>query len=104
MYRDEKMKQKIQIKENEVIDKNKRYPNLTTVLMVEDFLKDKRDMPIKIADIKKNLPRQVMHQTLTLILEYLWRSGKIIYGPRGIQWIYSESEHLKKMFENTLEV
>lgn len=82
----------------------KRYPNLNTVLMVEDFLKKRRDLPIKIADIKKQLPRQVMHQTLILILEYLWRSGKIIYGPKGIQWIYSEPEHLKKMFEKTLEI
>jgi len=45
-----------------------------------------------------------MHQTLKVILEYLWYSGKIIYGPKGIQWIYAESEHLKKMFKDTLEM
>ncbi len=84
--------------------KTKRYPNLLTVLMVEGFLRKHRDKPIKIADIKKNLPKQIMHQTLMVILEYLWRSGKIIYGPRGIQWIYSSQEHLKKMLENSLEV
>ena len=93
---------------NELIEKEdhkiRRYPNLNTVLMVEDFLKENRDMPIKIADLKKRLPKQIMHQTLQVILEYLFRSGKIIYGPKGIQWIYSEPEHLKKMMENSLEI
>ena len=84
--------------------KDKRYPNLTTIIMVEDFLKEHRDMPIQIPKLKKELPKQVMHQTLKVILEYLWRSGKIIYGPRGVQWIYSEPEHLRIMKENTLEI
>jgi hypothetical protein len=100
--------QTVEFTETEMIKKEDhkttRYPNLNTVLMVEDFLKEHRDMPMKIADIKKQLPKQVMHQTLQVILEYLWKSGKIIYGPRGIQWIYSEPQHLKKMFEDTLEV
>jgi len=86
------------------IKTEKRYPNLLTVLMVEDFLKKHRDTPMKISEIKAKLPRQVMHQTLNIILQYLWKSGKIIYGPKGIQWIYQESEHLRKMFENSLEV
>ena len=81
-----------------------RYPNLNTVLMVEEFLKKHRDLPMKISEIKNKLPKQIMHQTLKIILEYLWASGKIIYGPKGIQWIYSEPAHLKKMIENSLEV
>ena len=93
---------------NEMIEKKdhkiKRYPNLITVLMVEDFLKKNRDMPIKIAELKQRLPKQVMHQTLKITLEYLFRSGKIIYGPKGVQWIYAEPEHLRKMMENTLEI
>ena len=96
------------LKETELVqkedDKVRRYPNLNTVLMVEDFLKAHRDVPLKISEIKKQLPKQVMHETLKVILEYLWRSGKIIYGPKGVQWIYSESEHLRKMLEDTLEV
>lgn len=84
--------------------KIRRYPNLNTVLMVEDFLKEHRDIPIKLAALRQRLPKQVMHQTLKIILEYLWQSGKIIYGPKGVQWIYSEPEHLKKMMHNTLEV
>ena len=61
-------------------------------------------MPIKITELKKQIPNQIMQQTLMIILEYLWKSGKVIYGPRGIQWIYSEPEHLRKMLEGSLEV
>lgn len=100
--------QKLQFTKTEMIEKKNhktaRYPNLNTVLMVEDFLKEHRDIPMKISEIKEKLPKQVMHQTLKIILEYLFRSGKIVYGPRGVQWIYSEPEHLKKMLENTLEI
>ena len=100
--------QEIKFTKTEMLEKEgrniKRYPNLNTVLMVEDFLERNRDMPILFPELKKKLPKQIMHQTLNLILEYLWRSGKIIYGPRGIQWIYSEPEHLKKMLEDSLEV
>ena len=98
---------KIMFNQTEMIEKDrkiKRYPNLSTVLMVENFLKKHRGAPMKISDIKRRLPKQVMHQTLIVIFEYLWRSGKIIYGPKGIQWIYSEPEHLAKMLENSLEV
>jgi hypothetical protein len=98
----------MQLTKQEIIEKKdkqiKRYPNLSTVLMVEDFLKQHRDIPMKISEIKAKLSKQVMHQTLKIILEYLFRSGKIIYGPKGVQWIYSEPEHIKKMMENSLEI
>ena len=99
---------KLEFTKTEIIEKRKhkilRYPNLNTVLMVEDFLKKHKDMPIKLSELRKRLPNQVMHQTLKVILEYLWKSGKIIYGPKGVQWIYSEPAHLRKMMEDTLEV
>ena len=100
--------QKLKFTKTEVIEerdkKIKRYPNLNTVLMVEDFLKKHRDIPIKIPELKRKLKKQVMHQTLKVILQYLWESGKIIYGPKGVQWIYSEPEHLKKMLEDSVKV
>jgi len=99
---------KLQFTNTELIEREdhhtRRYPNLSTVMMVEDFLKKHRDTPLKLSEIRAKLPKQVMHQTLKLILEYLFRSGKIIYGPKGVQWIYSEPEHLKKMLENSLEI
>jgi len=100
--------QKIKFTKTEMIEKKGkktfRYPNLNTVLMVEDFLKAHRDLPIKLSDLRKQLPKQIMHQTLKIILEYLWKSGKIIYGPKGVQWIYSEPKHLRQMMEDALEV
>lgn len=102
------MTTKLKITKTELIEKKgrkiKRYPNLNTVLMVEDFLKEHQDIPMKVSEIKKQLPKQIMHQTLILILEYLWKGGKIIYGPRGVQWIYTEPHYLKKMLEGGLEV
>lgn len=98
----------MQITDSEIIEENdgksKRYPNLNTVLMVENILKKNKEIPIKISELKKKLPKKIMHQTLIIILEYLWRSGKIIYGPKGVQWIYSEPEHLRKMMDNSIEV
>src|SRR3989338_6239793 len=99
---------KLKINKTEIVEKSeddvKRYPNLNTVLMVEDFLKGHRDMPVKFSELKRKLPKQVMHQTLRIILEYLFRSGKILYGPRGVQWVYSEPEHIRKMMEGSLEI
>lgn len=98
------MQQLVHRQKSEMDVKVLRYPNLSTILMVENFLKKHRDVPISLAQLKVKLPKQIMHQTLKVILNYLWRSGKIIYGPRGIQWIYSEPEHLKSMMEDTLEI
>ena len=81
-----------------------RWPNLNTVLMVEDFLRGNRAEPILVKDLRVGLPKQVMASTLDVILEYLWRSGKIIYGPKGVQWIFVQPEHLTKMMEDSLEV
>lgn len=100
--------QTLKLTKTELIEKKgnkiKRYPNLSTVLMVEDFLEKHRDVPAKISELRNSLPKQVMHQTLKIILEYLWISGKIIYGPRGIQWIYSRPQHLKAMMQDSLEI
>ena len=100
--------QKLNLTKKEIIEKRdyktKRYPNLNTVLMVEDFLKKHRDIPIKMSELRKKLPKQVMHPTLKIILDYLQMSGKIILGTKGIQWIYAEQEHLRKMMERGLEI
>ncbi len=69
-------------------------PNLNTVLMVEETLK-KSDL-ISLAELKRKLPRKVMHQTLLTILDYLQLSGKIIISIKGILWIFNESPKLKK--------
>jgi hypothetical protein len=88
----------------QIIKQKTRSPNLTTILMIENTLKKNRDLPMTLPQLKSKLPKQVMHQTLKVILEYLFNSGKIIYGPKGIQWIFSKPEHLQKMLKNSAEI
>ncbi len=71
------------------------YPNLKTVLMVEEILKS-AEGTMSREELKQKLPKKIMHQTLNVILEYLEDSGKIIDGHKGILWIYNPSKKLEK--------
>jgi len=62
-------------------------PNLNTVLMVENTLKNSKESVVKIAELKKILPKQVNHNTLMIILDYLEKSNKILVTLKGISWI-----------------
>jgi hypothetical protein len=79
------------------------YPNLKTVLMVEDVLKNS-DVVLYRENLKKILPIKIMHQTLNLILKYLEDSGKILDGRKGILWIYNDSSKLKKAIDEGMEL
>ena len=67
---------KIKFAETEITEQTnneiKRYPTLKTVMMVEDYIKNHRDIPIKLPELKRKLPKQIMHQTLKVILEYFF--------------------------------
>ena len=76
--------------------KLKHAPNLNTVLMVEETLKEMDDSIIKISELKKNLPRQVNHRAIMAILEYLEMSNKIVVSIKGITWIHIPNPKLKK--------
>ena len=79
------------------------YPSLKTVLMVEETLKKSNNL-LRREELKRKLPKKIMHQTLNIILEYLEESGKIIDGRKGILWIYNPSPKLKKAIEKGMEV
>ncbi len=79
------------------------YPNLKTVLMVEETLKKANHLMTR-EQLKKNLPTKVMHQTLNVILKYLEDSGKIIDGRKGILWIYNSSSKLDKVIKEGVEL
>jgi len=81
-----------------------RSPTLTTIRMVEQTLMKHCDIPMKLSELKRRLPRKVMHQTLVAIIDYLQESNKIIIGTKGIQWIYTEPEQFKRMMEGSVEV
>ncbi|MCX6708316.1 MAG: hypothetical protein NTW67_01535 [Candidatus Woesearchaeota archaeon] len=79
------------------------YPNLKTVLMVEEVLK-KANAPLSREELKQKLDKQVMHQTLNVILKYLEESGKIIDGRKGIVWIYNPSPKLDRAIQEGIEI
>ncbi len=85
-----------------MIEKQKHFPTLNTVMMVEDTLKDSG--LITMAELKRKLPRQVMHQTLIQILDYLQLSGKIIIGTKGILWIFTERKELNELIKKGTEL
>lgn len=84
-------------------EKWKHSPNLNTVLMVEKTLKEAGEL-ITLAELKRRLPRKVMHQTLLQILDYLQVSGKIIIGTKGILWVFAERKELEELIKKGLEV
>ena len=85
-------------------DKPRPSPTLNTILMVEDTLKNSPDSVVTVAKLKKMLPRQVNHNTLMIILDYLEQSNKIVVGLKGITWIHSRNENLRKAVIQGLEL
>lgn len=86
------------------ISKLEHSPTLNTVLMVEDTLKNIDESVITVADLKRKLPKQVNHNTLKIILEYLEISNKIVVTMRGITWIYNPNPNLRKAIAEGLEL
>ncbi len=65
-----------------------RSPRLDTVLMVEKFIKE-CDGEYKKKKLWENLPKKMMYQTYSTILDYLLVSGKISVDSEGkIGWIF----------------
>ncbi len=79
-------------------------PTLNTVLMVENILTNMDESVITIAGLKRKLPKQVNHNTLKIILEYLEESNKIAVSLRGISWIHNINPNLRKAVSQGLEL
>ena len=78
-------------------------PTLNTVFMVERTLKNSKEL-LTLAELKRRLPKQVMHQTLIQILDYLQLSGKIVIGTKGILWVFTERKELNELIKRGTEV
>jgi len=85
------------------VSKHEHAPTLTTVVMVEDTLKEANDV-LTVAELKRRLPRKVMHGTLIQILDYLQMSGKIIIGTKGILWVFTERKELNDLIKRGTEL
>ena len=73
-----------------------RSPTLNTVLMVEETL-TKAGEVLTIGKLKRTLPKQVMHQTLMAVIDYLEYSGKIVVNDDKVLWTFKPQSKLKKM-------
>ncbi|MCP3686706.1 MAG: hypothetical protein GY861_29055 [bacterium] len=87
-----------------LINKINHSPTLNTILMVEETIKNADESVVSVAYIKKKLPKQVNHNTLIRILEYLEESNKIVVSLRGITWIHNNNPKLRKAINEGLEI
>jgi hypothetical protein len=89
--------------QTQILEKAVHSPTLSTILMVEETLKKAGEV-ITSAELKRRLPRKVMHQTLIKILDYLQMSGKIIIGTKGILWVFAERKELDTLIKRGTEI
>ena len=73
-----------------------RSPTLNTVLMVEGTLRKAGEV-LTVGKLKRILPKQVMHQTLMAVIDYLEYSGKIVIHNDKVLWTFKPQSKLKKM-------
>ena len=74
------------------------YPQLDTVLMVEEFIRE-HSGEFKKRSLWENLPKKMMYQTFKVIFDYLLESNKIALDKEGkIAWIW-DPELVKKYLE-----
>lgn len=86
-----------------MIQKCLHSPTLNTVLMVEETLEKIGEL-ISVADLKRALPKKVMHQTLLQILDYLQKSGKIVIGIKGVLWVYTPRKEIENLISKGNEL
>ena len=79
------------------------YPRLDTVLMVEEVLKH-AELAISRSELMRRLPKQMMRQTLNLILRYLEEKGLIMIGSKGVLWVHNDSPKMRKLLEGSVAV
>ena len=78
-------------------------PTLESVLMVERTIK-KYSQECGKYQLWKKLPKKMMYQTFSVILNYLEESGKIIIDKDGcIIWVYNPNR-IKKLIKQNLIV
>lgn len=86
------------------VQKLDHLPNLSTVIMVENVLREMKESVISVPELKKRLPKQVNHNTLKTILEYLEESNKIAVTMKGITWIHNPNAKLRKAIAEGIEL
>ena len=88
----------------QVYKKLEHSPTLNTVIMVEETLQNMENSVMTIPELKRALPKQVNHNTLMLILEYLEKSCKIYVGLKGITWTVNNNPRFQEAIKNGYEM
>ncbi|NIT55978.1 MAG: hypothetical protein GWN00_06985 [Aliifodinibius sp.] len=79
------------------------YPQLDTVLMVEEFTKQ-HSGEFRKRQLWEHLPRKIMYQTFSITFDYLVASGKLATDRKGkVAWIWNP-ELVKKLLKPALVV
>lgn len=84
-------------------EKDEQILDLNKVLIVECFLKEHSDIPISLDKLKTKFS-DIDILLLEKILDYLYINNKIIFGSKGIQWIYSDSKKIKNLLKDSYEI
>ncbi|KHO55240.1 MAG: hypothetical protein QT10_C0004G0027 [archaeon GW2011_AR19] len=79
------------------------FPQLDSILMVEDAIQKSKDYPTRM-ELWKNLPKQMQYQTFKLILDYLERSNKIMFNKDKIIWIFANNKKLNELIQGAISV
>ncbi|MBR9701983.1 hypothetical protein GOV13_03605 [Candidatus Pacearchaeota archaeon] len=74
-----------------------RFPRLDTVLMVEEFIK-KHDGEFRKKQLWEALPKRMMYQTFSVVIDYLILSRKISVDAEGkIGWMFYPDDVEKRL-------
>ena len=77
------------------------YPRLDTVLMIENFIRE-HDGEFTKKSLWQGLPKQVMYQTFSMIIDYLVDLNKIMIDKdERIVWVWNP-ELIKKVTQKGL--
>ena len=75
----------------------RRYPRLDTILAVEKFIQE-NDGEYRKKQLWEALPKKMMYQTFSIIIDYLLLSGKISVDAEGkIGWIFYPQDSENRM-------
>ena len=86
------------------IMKMEHAPTLNTVIMVENTLAGAKQSVLTMAQLKRELPKQVNHNTLKAILVYLEGSNKIAVSMRGITWVHNTNARMRNAIASGMEI
>ncbi len=103
MVQKPKLEKTNQIEQKTEKTKKEHFPRLNTILMVEDTLKNTNESLLTIAQLKRELPKKINHNTLMMIIDYLDKSNKIAFSAKGMTWIHNPDFDLKKALREGTE-